>query len=63
MYASTANLVTCASGDCHEPATVTLLERRATEAVTLAVNGDTYFFEQPAAIVDYCGECAVKVTA
>lgn len=62
MHATTANRVTCARGDCHEPATVRLLERRPTEAVTVAVNGQVFFYEQPAAIVDYCGACAYEVT-
>jgi hypothetical protein len=59
MHAIAANQLTCASGGCHEPATVRLLERRPTEAVTLALDGRVFFYEQPAAIVDFCGPCAV----
>jgi hypothetical protein len=60
MHASTRNLVTCASGDCHEPATVNMLERRPTESITLAVDGRVYFYEQAAAIVDYCPVHAIE---
>ena len=62
MHATTANRVTCARRGCHEPATVRLLERRPTESVTLALDGRTFWFEQPAAVVDYCLDCAVEVT-
>lgn len=62
MHAIAANRVTCAQRHCHEPATVRLLERRPTESITLAVDGRVFFYEQPAAIVDFCTAHAVDVT-
>lgn len=61
MFATARNLVTCASPDCHEPGTVRLLVRRPTESITLAVDGRTFFYEQPAAIADYCTVHACEV--
>lgn len=56
MYAATQGLVTCAWPGCHQPATVAFLRCRPTESIRLAVDGRTFFYEQPAAIVDYCTE-------